>query len=71
MADGILDDPRACQFDLLRVTAFTPAQRAAIRAVYDGQAANAAAFFLAFLSEQRGIRGLVLLGDRSAVALAD
>jgi len=36
VADGILDDPRACHFDLSRARGFTPAQREAIRAVYDG-----------------------------------
>ena len=36
LKDGILDDPRECDFDLSQVSGFAPAQRAAIRAVLDG-----------------------------------
>ena len=68
LADGLIDDPRKCDFDPARdVPELTPAEAAALRKVYGGVTSNGKPFFPGFMigsENNNGWANLIVPGPR-------
>jgi feruloyl esterase len=74
LADGLIDDPRKCDFDPARdVPELTPAEAAALKKVYGGVTSNGKPFFPGFMigSENNGGWANLIVPGRPGAAPAD
>ena len=74
LADGLIDDPRKCDFDPARdVPDLTPAEAATLKKIYGGVTSNGKPFFPGFMvgSENNGGWNNLIVPGRPGAAAAD